>query len=93
MVLCFCGKFAVVKCSWTPKNPGRRFYACPQKVKKFDSACRFIGWVDPPMCERSKVIILGLLRNINRMQAWCTALKIMLLASWVFFVILFIRSV
>lgn len=30
--------------------------------------CGFTSWVDPPMCERSTIIILGLLRNMNRLQ-------------------------
>ena len=70
MVVCFCGKLALVKTSWTPLNPGRRFYACPTK----DSVCGFIGWVDPPMCARSKTIIPGLLRNINTLEERCNGL-------------------
>ncbi|KAL4581593.1 hypothetical protein LXL04_006116 [Taraxacum kok-saghyz] len=27
--------------------------------------CAFFGWLDPPMCARSVMIIPGLLRNIN----------------------------
>ncbi|PWA35302.1 zinc finger, GRF-type [Artemisia annua] len=29
MVVCTCGKPAVVKTSWTNRNPGRRFFGCP----------------------------------------------------------------
>nr|KAJ0201967.1 hypothetical protein LSAT_V11C600302490 [Lactuca sativa] len=60
----------LVKTSWTPLNPGRRFYACPTK----DSVCRFIGWVDLPMCARSNTIIPGLLRNINTLEERCNGL-------------------
>lgn len=70
MVLCFCGKVDVVKTSWTPLNPGRRFFACPMN----DSVCGFIGWLDPPMCARSKAIIPGLLRNLNSVQERCNEL-------------------
>nr|KAJ0193577.1 hypothetical protein LSAT_V11C800404450 [Lactuca sativa] len=35
MVLCFCGNVVVVRTSWTSRNPGRRFYACPKMVRKF----------------------------------------------------------
>lgn len=28
----------------------------------------FFGWVDPFMCERSKQIILGLLRRVNDLE-------------------------
>ncbi|GKA81923.1 hypothetical protein Tco_0788671 [Tanacetum coccineum] len=31
--------------------------------------CRYFWWVDPAMCARSTVIIPGLLRNINNLQA------------------------
>jgi len=27
--ICKCGRFALVRTSWTEENPGRRFYACP----------------------------------------------------------------
>ncbi|CAI9294954.1 unnamed protein product [Lactuca saligna] len=67
MVVRFCGKLALVKTSWTPVSPKRRFYACPIK----DSVCGFIGWVDLPMCARSKTIIPGLLRNINTLEEGC----------------------
>ncbi|CAI9271160.1 unnamed protein product [Lactuca saligna] len=70
MVVCFCGKLALVKTSWTALNPGRRFYVCPTK----DSICRFIGWVDAPMSPRCKTIIPGLLRNINMLEERCNGL-------------------
>ncbi|KAI7726310.1 hypothetical protein M8C21_012285 [Ambrosia artemisiifolia] len=35
------------------ENPGRRFYTCPLV---------YFNWVDPPMCQRSKMIIPGLLK-------------------------------
>nr|KAJ0202388.1 hypothetical protein LSAT_V11C600312330 [Lactuca sativa] len=63
MVMCFCGKWAIVRTSWTVNNPGRRFWGCPDP----NSSCGFIGWYDEPMCARSKVIIPGLLRTINKL--------------------------
>ncbi|KAL4579103.1 hypothetical protein LXL04_015238 [Taraxacum kok-saghyz] len=62
MVLCFCGRIAIVRTSWTSTNPGRRFHSCPQTY----SRCDFIGWVDPLMCVRSTAIIPGLLRKMNK---------------------------
>ncbi|PWA95313.1 zinc finger, GRF-type [Artemisia annua] len=59
MVQCWCGQTAVVRTSWTNRNPGRRFYGC----------CDFIDWYDPPMCARSVSIIPGLLRARNAIQA------------------------
>ncbi|CAH1448084.1 unnamed protein product [Lactuca virosa] len=70
MVLCFCGKVALVKTSWTPLNPGRRFFACPMNI----FVCGFIGWLDPLMCARSKAIIPGLLRHLNSVQERCNEL-------------------
>nr|KAJ0184686.1 hypothetical protein LSAT_V11C900486280 [Lactuca sativa] len=61
MVLCFCGNVVVVRTSWTSQNLGCCFYSCP----KMGSKCGFLGWLEPPMCQRSIVIILGLLRTIN----------------------------
>ncbi|CAI9283648.1 unnamed protein product [Lactuca saligna] len=63
-------ELALVKTSWTPLNPGRRFYDFPTK----DFVCGFIRWVDPPMCARSKTIIPGLLRNINTLEERCNRL-------------------
>nr|KAJ0187146.1 hypothetical protein LSAT_V11C900489190 [Lactuca sativa] len=34
MVLCFCGKMAIVRTAWTDKNPGRRFWGCPTEIGK-----------------------------------------------------------
>ncbi|CAI9296044.1 unnamed protein product [Lactuca saligna] len=64
MVMCFCRKWAIVRTSWTDNNPGRRFWGCPDP----NSSCGFIGWYDEPMCARSKVIIPGLLRTINKLR-------------------------
>ncbi|KAL8248771.1 hypothetical protein R6Q59_005639 [Mikania micrantha] len=64
MVVCHCGRFAIVRTSWTNQNPGRRFYSCPMQGTK----CRFIGWVDPPMCPRSKEIIPDLLKSKNKVD-------------------------
>ncbi|KAL4577268.1 hypothetical protein LXL04_013373 [Taraxacum kok-saghyz] len=41
---------ALMRTSWTDLNPGRRFWGCPKPY----STCGFIGWIDGPMCERSK---------------------------------------
>jgi hypothetical protein len=32
MVLCYCGRDATVRTSWTSKNPGRRFFCCADTV-------------------------------------------------------------
>ncbi|GJU76552.1 hypothetical protein Tco_1273622 [Tanacetum coccineum] len=65
MAFCSCGRQAVIKTSWSDGHPGRRFYGC---IKQ-GPCCRWIGWVDPPMCPRSIQIIPGLLRARNRHEA------------------------
>ncbi|GJV82861.1 zinc finger, GRF-type containing protein [Tanacetum coccineum] len=62
---CTCGLEAVIRTSWTNQNPGRRFYGCP----KLSPTCvNFLRWYDPPMCQRSVQIILGLLRSRNELE-------------------------
>ncbi|KAL8250812.1 hypothetical protein R6Q59_034505 [Mikania micrantha] len=64
MAFCACGKQAIVRTSWTSKNPGRRFFSC------LEQGCKtgFFGWFDPPMCDRSVDIIPGLLKSKNDLQ-------------------------
>ncbi|KAL8224509.1 hypothetical protein R6Q57_019984 [Mikania cordata] len=88
MVFCWCGKVAIVRTSWTDKNPGRRFYLCPDK----GSNCRFIRWLDPVICDRSMVIIPGLLKsknevetNLQSSEAANGQLKKYLIISWIGF--------
>ncbi|PWA39777.1 zinc finger, GRF-type [Artemisia annua] len=68
-VLCLCKEGAtmqqaITRTSWTSANPGRRFYGCPDE----GSSCRWIGWYDPKMCARSRMIIPGLLRGRNELE-------------------------
>nr|KAJ0203201.1 hypothetical protein LSAT_V11C500271740 [Lactuca sativa] len=86
MVMCFCGREAVVRTSWTSANPGRRFLSCPQK----GSRCQFLGWIDPPMCARAMLIIPELLRNINKVNYQVARLKMCLFASWLLFVVVWV---
>nr|KAJ0220194.1 hypothetical protein LSAT_V11C200074660 [Lactuca sativa] len=62
MVRCFCGQMAIVRTAWTDKNPGPRFWGCPKEI-------------DPQMCERSKSLIPGLLRSINKLKTEVGKLK------------------
>ncbi|CAA0825528.1 Unknown protein [Striga hermonthica] len=39
-------------------------------------ACDYFDWFDPPMCRRSKIIILGLLRKMNERQTEIEKLKL-----------------
>ncbi|GJR07020.1 retrovirus-related pol polyprotein from transposon TNT 1-94 [Tanacetum coccineum] len=65
MVRCACGLEAVIRTSWTNQNPGRRFYGCPTLSP---TCVNFLRWYDPPMCQMSVQIILGLLRSRNELE-------------------------
>ena len=90
MVSCHCGRLATMLTSWTPHNPGRRFWRCYGNGPH----CGFVGWVDPPMCHRALMVIPGLLRSMNRLEErarvaeallWKT--KWLLVLSWIFFLL------
>nr|GEY98525.1 RNA-directed DNA polymerase, eukaryota [Tanacetum cinerariifolium] len=65
MVDCACGLEAVIRTSWTNRNPGRRFYGCPTPSP---TCVNFLWWYDPLMCQRSVQIIPGLLRSHNEIK-------------------------
>ncbi|KAL8246526.1 hypothetical protein R6Q59_007742 [Mikania micrantha] len=88
MAFCACGKQAIVRTSWTSKNPGRRFFSCPEQGCK----AGFIGWYNPTICDRSVDIIPGLLKSKNDLRvkveesvAESRILKKKLLFSWIGF--------
>ncbi|KAK1350636.1 GRF-type domain-containing protein [Heracleum sosnowskyi] len=60
---CYCGAWAVQQTAWTSANAGRRFLACPFRK------CGFFNWIDPPLCDRARAIIPGLIRRMNRLEA------------------------
>ncbi|KAL8218048.1 hypothetical protein R6Q57_021421, partial [Mikania cordata] len=66
MTMCYCGRLATIRTSWTDQNPGRRFHSCPNQAR---------SWLDPPMCPRAIVIILGLLRSKNKLEEELKQLK------------------
>ncbi|GKA19994.1 zinc finger, GRF-type containing protein [Tanacetum coccineum] len=65
MVHCACGLEAVIRTSWTNRNPSHRFYGCPTLSP---TCVNFLWWFDPPMCQRSVQIILVLLRSRNELE-------------------------
>ncbi|KAK1419395.1 hypothetical protein QVD17_28562 [Tagetes erecta] len=79
-VFCSCGYGSIIRTSWTRVNPGRRFHCC---IKE----CGFVAWCDPPMCRRAVEVIPGLLRSINDAQNQNRRLKILLIGSWLCFVL------
>ncbi|KAK4441730.1 hypothetical protein Salat_0507900 [Sesamum alatum] len=52
----------LLRTSWTNANPRRCFRGCPGNMGSY---CGTFQWVDPPMCRRSKEVILGLLNRIS----------------------------
>ncbi|KAG8380805.1 hypothetical protein BUALT_Bualt06G0054700 [Buddleja alternifolia] len=64
--ICYCMRLAKLKCSWTDSNSGRRFYGC--ELNQNSGGCEFFEWFDPPTCNRSKNVIPGLLRNMDRLE-------------------------
>ncbi|KAK4419797.1 hypothetical protein Salat_2392600 [Sesamum alatum] len=66
LLLCECGIPAVMRTSWTPTNPGRRFRGCLGKSGHY---CSTFEWVDEPGCERCMTVIPGLLRRLSRSTA------------------------
>ncbi|GJT92419.1 zinc finger, GRF-type containing protein [Tanacetum coccineum] len=66
MALCFCVLPAVTRTSWADANPCRRFFGCPQIEGQ---RCIYFGWLDTPMCQIALMIIPGLLRARNRLEA------------------------
>ncbi|XP_022038651.1 uncharacterized protein At1g43920, Chloroplastic-like [Helianthus annuus] len=50
MVVCSnCGSPTIVKTSWTPANPGRKFFCCITRHR----GCGFVDWAEGPSCERA----------------------------------------
>ncbi|GJZ79127.1 zinc finger, GRF-type containing protein [Tanacetum coccineum] len=56
MVRCSCGLEAVIRTSWTNRNPSRRFYGCPTLSP---TCVDFLWCFDPPMCQRKATEVLG----------------------------------
>ncbi|KAM6543323.1 hypothetical protein CsatB_007770 [Cannabis sativa] len=52
--------------SWTSRNPGRRFIRCPCHDEVEGHG--FWMWYDPPICQRLKDVIPGLLRRIRNLE-------------------------
>lgn len=93
--MCWCGKAATIRTSWTDSNPGRRFSMCAAKVretKRGFKGCEFWAWFDPAMCARSKAVIPGLLKSRNKLEKSMAMARqrekvvwVLLVASWVLF--------
>ncbi|CAN0853368.1 hypothetical protein LINGRAHAP2_LOCUS5610 [Linum grandiflorum] len=66
---CWYGGNMVLLTSWTEKNPGRRFWKCESQNKTNTREFRhYFEWHDPPIEERSKLVINGLLRRLSKIE-------------------------
>ncbi|KAH7836686.1 hypothetical protein Vadar_004364 [Vaccinium darrowii] len=72
-----CREIRIQDTSWIDRNPGRRYMKCPNIV------CDDSIWIDPPMCARSKQIILGLLRRIHKAEGEIETSKLNERKLWV----------
>ncbi|XP_059302896.1 uncharacterized protein LOC132055207 [Lycium ferocissimum] len=53
--------------SWTPRNPGRRYWSCPYYGGA--RSCDFYRWKDDEIDPRSKFVIPKLVRRIGELEA------------------------
>ena len=74
-LVCYCGKVATVRTSWTVANPGRKFYGCEEYAQK---GCGFFKWYDGTCdrCDRSTEIIGGLLTTIRDLELQIKKLEV-----------------
>ncbi|XP_059306971.1 uncharacterized protein LOC132058508 [Lycium ferocissimum] len=61
-VRCQHGVLLKMQISWSPNNPGRRFWTCPFYGAK---KCKFFEWRDDPIDERSKFVIHKLIKKME----------------------------
>nr|POF03071.1 hypothetical protein CFP56_61606 [Quercus suber] len=64
---CLCLEKPVLVVSWTPDNPGRRFYRCPNYW--VGRKCKFFQWCDDEICECGKVLIPEQRQRILTLEA------------------------
>lgn len=74
--ICDCGFPAIVAQAWTDRNPGRKFWACPDydPVTK-TRGCRVFKWYDEGQTNWQKEVILRLKRDNERLEAEKNALR------------------
>ncbi|GJX48505.1 zinc finger, GRF-type containing protein [Tanacetum coccineum] len=75
-----CDSIGVIRTSWTPGNPGRRFYCCSKRGSNHG----FIDWCDEETCQCSVLIIKQLEDEVAEIRAKKGRMKMMLIFSWVF---------
>ncbi|KAK9066297.1 hypothetical protein SSX86_013618 [Deinandra increscens subsp. villosa] len=64
MVFCYCGKEALIQTSRTSRNPGRRFYGCPDQA----AGCGFFVWIEHVKCSRCYDVIPAIMSEKHKLQ-------------------------
>ncbi|KAK8696440.1 hypothetical protein V6N13_001575 [Hibiscus sabdariffa] len=64
--ICRCDLEAKIATSWADDNPGRRFFGCKNYGR--EGHCRFFAWYDATLTPRARVVIVGLLRKVKKME-------------------------
>nr|KAJ0209438.1 hypothetical protein LSAT_V11C400216550 [Lactuca sativa] len=82
-IKCNCGATAVIRTSYSKRNPGKLYYACTIK----GPLCKFIGWVNDYDQDCDCMAFRMKLEEQNR------KLKLYLVISWGFFVSVLIYKV
>ncbi|XVF67889.1 hypothetical protein PTKIN_Ptkin10aG0158300 [Pterospermum kingtungense] len=67
LTFCRCGIPVDLRTAWSNQNPRRRFLGC--KSYGSPSACGFFRWYDPPMTERARIMIVGLLKKVRSLDS------------------------
>ncbi|XVF70944.1 hypothetical protein PTKIN_Ptkin11bG0202900 [Pterospermum kingtungense] len=67
LTFCSCGILADFRTAWSNQNPRRRFLGC--KSYGSPSVCGFFRWYDPPMTERARTVIAGLLKKVRSVDS------------------------
>ncbi|KDP42309.1 hypothetical protein JCGZ_01633 [Jatropha curcas] len=56
----------ILKISWTEINPSRRFLGCINY--EIPAYCYFLEWINLVVHHRSRHVIIGLLRKLDRLE-------------------------
>ncbi|XP_059301890.1 uncharacterized protein LOC132634283 [Lycium barbarum] len=63
---CRCGRICELKISWSPNNPGRRFFSCP--IDEARGGCNYFNWYEPRHPEQANKVIYGLLKRVKAFE-------------------------
>ncbi|OIS97774.1 hypothetical protein A4A49_62458, partial [Nicotiana attenuata] len=63
---CRCDHECQLKTSWSPSNPGRRFYGC--KIKKDKGGCNYFRWFHDEFPSQANRVIWGLLNKVKAFE-------------------------